>query len=280
MENYNQLREQQRQDWDTFSPGWKKQNLFLMEFFRPVGEELIEVVDLKDNYRVLDASTGTGEPGLTAATKVPQGEVIGTDIAKEMVEIANENAKARGIANYRAVACETERQPFDENSFDAVICRFGIMYFPNMTEGTKELIRVLKPGGKIALSAWSQPEKNSWLATMSHIVNRTLEIPPPTIDMPHVFRGAKPGTLTGILKECGLLDAEEVEVSGTVTFDSPEHYWEFIMDIAAPIVKNLKKADEITRGKIKDEVLQEAGKQKANNGLSFNWASWIGYGTK
>ena len=280
MNNLDQLREQQRQDWDKFSPGWKKWDRFLMDFFRPVGEKLIGVVDLRDGYRVLDASTGTGEPGLTAASKIPSGEVIGTDIAAEMVRVANENARERDITNYRAVACESERQPFDENYFNAVICRFGIMYFPDMKGGTKELVRVLKPGGKLSLSAWSEPEKNPWVTTMGGIVNRTLGIPPPSPEVPHVFRGAKPGILADILKECGLNDVQEVEVGGTVSFASPEQYWDFMMDIAPPIVKNLSKADEATRQNIRKEVLEAAGKYKTDGGITFNWASWIGYGTK
>ena len=280
MTAVDQIREQQRQDWDKFSPGWKKWDRFLMDFFRPVGEKLVEVVDLRDGYRVLDASTGTGEPGLTAASKIPSGEVVGTDIAAEMVSIANENARERGIMNYRAVACESERQPFDENYFDAVICRFGIIYFPDMKEGTKELVRVLRPGGKLSLSAWSEPEKNPWVTTMGGIVNRTLGIPPPSPDVPHVFRGAKPGTLSGILKECGLNGVQEVEVNGTVSFASPEQYWDFMMDIAPPIVKNLSKADEATRQNVRKEVLEAAEKYKTDGGITFNWASWIGYGVK
>ena len=280
MNNLDQLREQQRQDWDTFSPGWKKWDTFLMDFFRPVGEKLIEVVELKNNSRVLDASTGTGEPGLSAAARVPNGEVIGTDIATEMVKIADENAKARGISNYKAVVCETERQPFDENYFDAVICRFGVMYFPDMKEGVRELVRVLRPGGKLSLSAWSEPEKNPWVTTMGSIVNRTLGVPPPSPEVPHVFRGSKPDTLANILKECSLDDAREVEVSGKVSFASPEHYWDFMMDIAPPIVKNLSKADEPTRHNIKTEVLAAAEKYRDGNGIVFHWASWIGHGMK
>lgn len=280
MDKLGHIREKQRQDWNTFSPGWKKWDGFIMDFFRPIGEKLLEAVDLEIDFRVLDVATGTGEPGLTAAARVKNGEVIGTDISEEMVKIANENAKNRGIPNYRALACNTERQPFDDNYFDAVVCRFGIMYFPDMAEGTRELIRVLKPGRKISFSAWAGPEKNSWVTTMGGVINRTLQIPPPPSDVPGVFRCANSGTLTRLLRGAGLKEVKEIEISGNVMFDSPEQYWDFMMEIAPPIVKALSATDETTKDNIKREVLEAAKKYKGEKGISFTWGSWIGYGTK
>ena len=73
--------QQQRELWNTFSPGWEKWDAFVMEWLRPIGEALVQAVKLEEHDVVLDVATGTGEPGLTAATKVKKGKVIGIDVA-------------------------------------------------------------------------------------------------------------------------------------------------------------------------------------------------------
>lgn len=83
-----------------------------------------------------------------------------TDLAEGMVDIARENALMRGINNIETLTCDVSDIPFLDNSFDAISCRFGFMFFPDMLLAAKEMHRVLKPGGRIATSVWNVPEKN------------------------------------------------------------------------------------------------------------------------
>src|SRR3989344_9313258 len=89
----------QKQSWNTFSGGWQKWDSFIQNWIGSVGEAIIEKASLKVGDRVLDAATGTGEPGLSAAKIVGAGEVVGTDVAEEMVHFPEENAKTQGITN-------------------------------------------------------------------------------------------------------------------------------------------------------------------------------------
>jgi len=280
MTDADQLREQQRHAWNTFSPGWKKWDEFFMAFFRPIGEKLIEVVNLRDGYQVLDVSTGTGEPGLTAASKIPHGKVTGTDIAQDMVKVANEHAQSRSIKNYEAIALKDEQQPFSDNFFDAVICRFGIMYFPSMSEGILEMVRVLKPNHRVALSAWTEPAKNSWATTISGVINTMLSIPQPPPDAPTPFRCSKFETLTQLLKNAGLRDVQEVEIKGQVAFDSAQHYWDVMTAVAPPLVQALKEADDTKRREIQQALLETAKKYESRGKIVFDWSSWVVVGIK
>jgi len=280
MIDSHQLREQQRHAWNTFSLGWKKWDEFFMGFFLPIGEKLIEVVDLRDGYQVLDVATGTGEPGLTAASKIPKGKVVGTDIAQDMIKVANEHARERSIKNYEAIALKDEQQPFSNDFFDAVMCRFGIMYFPSMSEGVAEMVRVLKPDHKVALSAWTEPAKNSWATTISSVINTMLFVSPPPPDAPVPFRCAKFGTLTQLFKDAGLNDVEEIEIKGHVAFDSPEHYWEVMTAVAPPLVQALSEADDAKRREIQQTVFEAAKKYEIQGKIVFDWSSWVAVGVK
>ena len=170
-----QIREQQKETWNKFSAGWKKWDEQMMDFLRPMGTEIIRLLQPADNDVVLDVASGTGEPGLTIASMLTHGKVISTDVAEEMLKIAKENAEKRRIKNFETKAADVCELPFDDNSFDAISCRFGFMFFPDMLMAAKEMARVLKPGGRIATSVWNVPEKNFWITSIVGTINKNME---------------------------------------------------------------------------------------------------------
>ncbi|MBK5273281.1 MAG: class I SAM-dependent methyltransferase, partial [Bacteroidia bacterium] len=126
-----EIREQQKQSWNKFSPGWKKWDSLTMGFLQPLGTAIIAAIKPSGNKMVLDIAAGTGEPGLTIASMLDGGKVIITDLAEEMLAIAKENAERRNIRNIETIACDASELPFADNSFDAVSCRLGFMFFPD-----------------------------------------------------------------------------------------------------------------------------------------------------
>ncbi|MFI5131807.1 MAG: class I SAM-dependent methyltransferase, partial [Chitinophagales bacterium] len=144
-----QIRDQQKDSWNKFSPGWKKWDQFVMDWLKPIGDEMIQSLDLRRTDSVLDVAAGTGEPGLTIAAITKEGKVVINDLAASMLQIAHENAAKKGITNYETVACDVSELPFDNDTFDAVCCRLGFMFFPDMAVAAQEMVRVVKPGGRI-----------------------------------------------------------------------------------------------------------------------------------
>lgn len=278
--NSSDISDQQRRSWNKFSPGWKKWDAFVMGWLNPIGERCIDLALLEDGHSVLDVATGTGEPGLSAAPLVGSGKVIGTDLAEEMVVIAKDKASVLGVDNYEALTCDVSSLPFDDSSFDAAICRHGVMFFPDTALCLGEIVRVLKPGGRLSLSAWGMPDANPWATTINGVVQQILSLTPPSADTPGIFRCAQPKTLTKLLDECGLSDIREVEVSGQLFFDSPEHYWEFMTDVAAPIASALSGADEDARNQIKQSVCEKVQNGAGEYGFSLDWSSWVAGGVK
>jgi len=144
--------------------------------------------------------------------------------------------------------------PFESNSFDALSCRFGFVFFPDMPLALKERYRVIKPGGKIATSALGAPEKNFRVTAIMGTINRQLELPAPPAGASGMFRCAAPGLLAGPFKEAGFSQVTEHEVRGTLRSETAERYCDIMTEVGAPIVAALSKADEHLRLKIKTDV--------------------------
>lgn len=278
--NFDEIKEQQRKSWNKFSPGWKKWDSFVMDWLKPIGDKCLEHANLKQGDLILDVATGTGEPGLTAATKIGQGEVIGIDLAEDMIKIAQENTKSRGIDNYRAISVDACNTHFEDSYFDSIVSRHGVMFFPDPVGGLSELVRVLKQGGKIVVSAWAEPQNNPWATTIQEIINEKIDMTPAPKDRPGLFRCAEPGFLTSMLKEAGLGATEQVELRGTKTYPSPQSYWDFMTDVAAPISLALADVDSQTYDEIQEEVCNTVQSRSTNGEFSFDWSAWIGWGTK
>jgi ubiquinone/menaquinone biosynthesis C-methylase UbiE len=251
-----EIREQQKQSWNKFSPGWKKWDELTMDFLRPMGDEIIRAIHPAGNETILDIAAGTGEPGLTIAEMLKGGKVIITDLAEDMLTIAKENATRRGITNIETKACDVCELPFADNSFDAISCRFGFMFFPDMQLAANEMARVLKPGGRLATSVWNVPEKNFWITSVMGTINKNMELPPPPPGAPGMFRCAKPGLMKEIFEKAGFRNIREKEVASRLNSGTVEKFWNMMTEIGAPIVAALSKADDPTRQKIKKEVFE------------------------
>jgi ubiquinone/menaquinone biosynthesis C-methylase UbiE len=275
-----QIREQQRESWNKFSPGWKKWDELFMDFLKPMGDEIIQQLDLEEHDIVLDVAAGTGEPGLTIASKVKSGKVIITDLAEDMLDIAGENAIRRGIKNIETIACDVCELPFADNSFDAISCRFGFMFFPDMLLAAKEMVRVLKPGGRIATSVWNAPEKNFWITATMGTINRNMNLPAPPPGAPGMFRCSKDGLIAGIFQEAGLQNISVKEVEGKLNTKTTEVYWNVMTELAAPVVAALSNADDVMREKIKREVYEAVNQKYAGQNILIDSSALVIYGEK
>ena len=225
-----------------------------MEFLKPMGNEIIRLIHSKKNQIVLDVASGTGELGLTIASMLNNGKVVMIDLAADMLGIAREKAIQRGIENYETFVCDVSKLPFADNTFDAISCRFGFMFFPDMVLAAKEMVRVLKPGGKIATSVWNVPEKNSWITATVDTIGTSIQVPAPEPDAPGMFRCAEDGLMADLFLHAGLKNIVVKEVTGKMNCETPAVYWDVMTEVAAPVVALLSATDRITKGKMENKV--------------------------
>ena len=275
-----QIRDQQKQSWNKFSAGWKKWDELVMDFLKPMGDEIIRLLNPQKTDVILDVASGTGEPGLTIASKLSGGKVILTDLADHMLEIARENATSRGIYNIETVTCDVCDLPFPDNTFDAMSCRFGFMFFPDMQLAANEMVRVLKPGGKIATSVWNIPEKNFWVTAIMGTINKNMELPPPPPGSPGMFRCAKDGFISEIFSQAGLKNISQTEIFGKLNCKTIDAYWGMQTEVGAPIVAALGKASDDVKEKIKIETYAALSQKYPDGNIIIDSSALIIYGEK
>ncbi len=169
---------------------------------------LIEDAEIGRGDTVLDIATGPGEPALSVAAVVgPEGKVVGIDPIPEMVAGARRAADRRGLKNVQFDVAFADHLPFPDDAFDAAISRFGVMFFASPVDGIRELLRVLKPGRKMALAVWHFAHRNPFHYTLSRIMDRYVEPTPVAPDTPDAFRFAISGKLAEILAAAGVTAA-------------------------------------------------------------------------
>lgn len=270
-----QIREQQKLTWNNFSPGWRKWDDFTMDFLKPMGDAIIQNLRLMDTDKVLDVATGTGEPGLTIAGLIPDGQVIGIDLAEEMLAIAEEHARSKGLKNYETLNVDVCELPFEDNTFDAISCRMGFMFFPDMKTAAKEMYRTLKPGGRLSTSVWDVAPYNNWITTIMSVIQKYIPAPAPVPGAPGMFRCAEPGLMSDLLHKVGFKGIELQQIMGQVDYQSADRYWEIMLDIGAPIVAALSAADEDTKAKIKAEVSEVFNSTNKKGKAKLDYAALV-----
>ncbi len=274
------IRHQQKESWNKFSPGWDKWDNFTMDFLRPMGDAIIASLALKDSDRVLDIATGTGEPGLTIAGIVGKGTVIGTDLSDGMLAIARTHAEKKGLKNFETQPADVCELPFAGNSFDAISCRFGFMFFPDMQLAAHEMARVLKPGGRIATSVWAEPAGNRWATIFIEAIKEVMQIPAPPPGAPGLFRCAAPGTIESLFLDAGLKDIAVTEISGDYHFRSADFFWEYMNDVVAPVAAAMAQATEEQKERVRNIVFASIDAANTSAAANLKYAARIISGMK
>ena len=275
-----QIRDQQRSTWDEFSAGWRKWDAEILGWHAPFGDAVIREAWLRPDSVVLDVAAGTGEPGLTAADLVPHGSVALLDISAGMLRVASEKAAARRLANVHTAVGDAAALPFDDESFDAVLCRFGFMFFPRMTAAVGEMARVAKPGARISAAVWGRAAENPWASLILGTIARHTEVPQPPPGTPGLFRCAAQGFMGRIFRDAGLVDVSERKVSTDLVQASPELYWEFMTDIATTVAVGLARADREARELIRSDVFQLLGRYEHDGAIRLRSTATIVAGTR
>ena len=199
----------QREQWNKDGAAWRRWNPFLDRWYGEATRRMLDLARIERGERILDVAAGAGEPAVSAAERVgPGGYVLATDISEGIVELARQVALERGHEQVETRAMDGENLDLPDGSFDAVVCRLGLMYMPHPVKALREWRRVLKPGGRVAVVVFSSPDRNSWGAVPASIIRRRAQLPPPAPGQPGPFALGAPGTLEGIFREAGFDNPE------------------------------------------------------------------------
>jgi len=147
--------------WQSAAEAWFRWSPTLNQWLGKATETMLEMAGISTGHRVLDVAAGAGEQSITTAKKVgATGYVLATDISSNILEFAKQMAKQAGLENIETKVMDGENLTVPDTTFDAVISRVGLIYFPDQQKALREMLRVLKPGGKVAAIVYSTPDKN------------------------------------------------------------------------------------------------------------------------
>jgi len=258
-------------EWRESAAFWRKHYPIIRMMFAPVTKTLIEDARIIEADVVLDVAGGSGEPSFTIAELVrPRGLVTCTDAVADMVAAAKDEAERRGLLNIEFRQCLADSLPFDKHTFDATVCRFGVMFFPDVPAALKEMIRVTKSEGTIAFAVWSRSEVNPFNYTVTDVLSQYIQTPPALPDAPGAFRFAEPGKLTRLLTEAGVVQVRERQLNFRIEAPlSPQQFWEMRSETSGTLREKLANLPPEQAVKIGLEV-QEAVQEFFPNGqMSF-----------
>jgi SAM-dependent methyltransferase len=228
-----------RDEWTDAATvaAWRRWHPKMTVQLQAMTDALLEAARVQPGMRILDLASGTGQPALDLARATgPTGQAIATDLSPAMLAVAEEHARAAGLANVAFHQADAEQLPFPDGSFDAVTSRLGAMYFVDVQRALGEIRRVLRPGGHVALAVWGPADQGTYLAAVLGPLFRRVPPPQPPPDAPTPFRFAGPGALGGELRRAGFGRVEErTTVVPAPWPGTPEEYWQQLYEVAVPL---------------------------------------------
>jgi ubiquinone/menaquinone biosynthesis C-methylase UbiE len=256
----DEFKAQQRQMWDNAAAGWQTWWETIERGAQKVSDKIVQLAEIKQGDRVLDIATGIGEPAVTAAKKVmPNGKVVAIDISPRMLAIARTRAKSLGldgIMEFRESDGETIDSLEPISKFDAILSRFGLMFFPNLSEVLVKIREVLATNGRLSAAVWSAPSKVPWLDLAFAAVRKQINAPAPPPGTPGPFALADIESLKQSFSQAGFKDIKIDTFQITFEFDSPESYTKLHRQTATRIHAMLANQTEEVKKQTWDSITE------------------------
>ena len=254
------IRQQSRARWTVTAKGWGVRADQLRRATMPVSTWMVDALRPQPGDTLLELAAGPGDTGFLAAELIePGGTLICSDFVPEMLSVAQERAEALGLRNVRFKQIDAETSiDVEAASIDGVLCRWGYMLMADPVTALTQTRRVLRPGGRLVLAAWTGPDDNLWSAIpMRELVRRGLEERPDP-DAPGQFAWAQQGVIAERLQEAGFVDFELAAVDFTIAYTSLDDWWASTQDLSMRFAGATSGMDAGTRAEIQAALAEAA----------------------
>ncbi len=267
--------------WSAVAGAWREHADYVDARAAAVTKELLRRSAPQPGERVLELACGPGGVGLEAAALVqPGGDVVLSDVSPEMTAIAAARAAARGVANVSTCELDIEQIEQPAASFDVVLCREGLMFAAEPDRAVREIARVLRPGGRVAVAVWGPRERNPWLGAVLTSLSVQLGQPVPPPGVPGPFSLDDPGRLAGLMSAAGLAEVavDELDVPlRTTTFDE---WLTRTSALAGPLAKRLESLPEHAALALRGRLEEAVRPYETPAGLEFPGVTLIASGRR
>lgn len=207
-----------RDQWDAAAEAWHRWGGLLGSWLGPATETMFDMVDIGSGSRVLDVAAGAGEQTMAVARRVgANGHVLATDLSAAILEFAAALAQEHGHQQVATQALDGEAlETLEAGSFDAVISRVGMIYFPDQQKALAGMKHALRDGGKVGAMVYSTAERNGFFSLPVSIIRRRAQLGPPLLGQPGPFSLGGEGVLASALEQAGFRDVRSVTIAAPV----------------------------------------------------------------
>ena len=270
-----------REQWQTAAQAWNDWGSFLRAWLGPATEIMLDVAKIGPGHRVLDVAAGAGDQTLQAAERIgPTGHVLATDISANILAFAAENARRAGHRNVETRVLDGENLDVPEGTFDAVISRVGLIYFPDQQKALAGMKRALKPGGRVAAIVYSTAENNKFFSIPVSVIRRRANLPPPLPGQPGPFSLGGSGVLEEAFRAAGFRDVQSRIVPAPVRMKSAAECVRFEKESFGALHQMLAGLDHAGREAAWREIEQELRGFETPTGFEGPCEMIVGVGTK
>ncbi|MEO6898298.1 MAG: methyltransferase domain-containing protein [Caldimonas sp.] len=232
-----------RAQWDVAAPGWDAHTAELRAWLAMPTSAMLAMSGVGPGAQVLDVAAGAGEQTLAAAERTgPGGRVVATDLSPAIVELGRARAARAGLAHVEFQVGDGEALPVATGAFDAVVCRLGLMFFPEPLRGIREMHRALRPGGRVCAMVFSGRERNPCIATLMATALEHAGLPPVDPNTPGgLLSLGRPGRMDALFREAGFGDVATTAIAAPFRLPSVDHYLAFVRTSGGPILQILAR---------------------------------------
>jgi len=256
--------------WQTMAPGWERWRAQLEASLAPVHDWLIRELAPRPGDTVLELSAGAGDTGFAAAAIVGEGgRLISTDFSPDMVEVARRRGAELGLQNVDYRVIDAERIDLDADSVDGVLCQSGYMLMADPGAALSETRRVLRSGGRLALSVWGAPERNPWASIGGWILVERGHMPPPEPGAPGIFSMASEERTRALLEGAGFTSVRTEEVPVRWVFRNLDEYERWVTEVAGAVAMVVRELSASERDALKAQLTEAFAPFVADGGYEL-----------
>ncbi len=247
-----------RAQWQDAAEAWHRWGPTIENWLGPATDLMLDAAGVTAGSRVLDVAAGAGGQTVAAARRAgPTGSVVATDISPAILGYAAKAATDAGLTNVETR--ELDGEQIDLRSFDAVISRVGLIYFPDRQAALTGMRNALRPGGRISCVTYSTADRNGFFSIPVGIIRRRAQLPPPAPGQPGPFSLGSPDVAVASFVDAGFHDVTVTAVPAPVRMASAAECVRFERESFGALHQMLSGLDEDGR----DAAWREIGEALA-----------------
>jgi len=214
--------------WDNVAAHWNAWGPLLDRWLGPATEVMLDMCHVTHGSHVLHVAGGSGQDALQSARRVGSaGRVLSTDFSARLTQLANDKFESAGMTHAQALQMDGEELDVPARSFDAVVSRVGLIFFPDQLGSMKRQIDTVKPGGSVGALVYATPQECRFFSDPVGVIRKHASLPPPAVGLPGPFSLGAPGVIERLFEDAGLSDVRTEKIEAPVLLESAKECLRF-----------------------------------------------------